>query len=116
MPLAHVAQRYYPQQKDPRLNEDLRIAYDHIYTMQGHLSRLSMQLQEAHQGLKDAHAKLDGMAAKPDPGGPSSTRIAGLYVKGVEPVNGANSVSTFTGTSLLGYNEKSGQIEWYRHT
>lgn len=116
MVMAKSAQRYYPQQKDPRLNEDLRIAYDHIYTMQGHLSDLSSQLQEAHNGLRKAHARLDEMSRKPDPGGPSSTKIAGLNVKGVEPVNGANSVSTFTGTSLLGYNEKSGQIEWYRHT
>ncbi len=116
MALVRSTQRYYPQQKDPRLNEDLRIAYDHIYAMQDRLGALSGQLQEAHRSLKDAHSKLAAMSTKPDPGGPSSTRIAGLYVKGTEPVNGANSISSFTGVPVLGYNPKTGQIEWYTHT
>src|SRR5258708_3924188 len=102
MALVKSSQRYYPQQRDPRLNEDLRIAYDHIYTMQSHLSNLSSQLQEAHRGLKEAHARLDGMAKKPDPGGPSSTRIAGLYVIGQPP----------TDQDRLTYDSATGQIVW----
>lgn len=111
MALVKSSQRYYPQQRDPRLNEDLRIAYDHIYTMQGHLSTLSSQLQEAHKGLKDAHSKLNAMAAKPDPGGPSSTKIAGLNVEGIPPASG-KAVTNLSGLPVLTYDKATGQITW----
>lgn len=112
-PLPSIARgKYYPQQKDRRLNEDLRIAYDHIYGMQDQLSQMGSRLEDAHVKLADAHSKLNGMAAKPDPGGPSSTKIAGLNVKGVQPTNG-NQVTNLSGKPVLAYNVESGQIEWY---
>lgn len=111
MPLVTGTQRYYPQQRDPRLNEDLRIAYDHIYTMQNHLSNLSSQLQTAHKGLRDAHAKLDGMARKLEPGGPSSTKIAGLNVEGIPPASG-KAVTNLSGLPVLTYDKATGQITW----
>lgn len=85
IPPVKPSQRYFPQQKDPRLNEDLRLVYQMAYDAHDRADQLHSQLQDAHRKLAEAHGKLNAMAAKPDPGGPSSTKIGGIFVKGVPP-------------------------------
>lgn len=108
--------RYYPQQKNPRLNEDLRLVYQMAYDAHDRAGQLESQLKDAHAKLADAHNKIAKLSSKSDPGGPSTTKIAGLNVKGTEPTSGANSITSFSGVPVLGYNPATGQIEWYTHT
>lgn len=112
MPPVKPSQRYFPQQKDPRLNEDLRLVYQMAYDAHDRADQLHSQLQDARSKLADAHAKLDGMAKKPDPGGPSSTKITGIAVKAAPPSQG-NSVANLAGIPVLGYNAATGQFEFY---
>ncbi len=94
--------RYYPQQKDPRLNEDLRLVYQMAYDAHDRADQLHSQLREAHKKLDEAHSKLATMQARPEPGGPSTTKIAGLYVIGQPPSD----------ADRLTYDASSGQIVW----
>lgn len=94
--------RYYPQQQDPRLNEDLTRAYQLAYSAHDQANQLHGQLQDAHKKLAEAHAKLDAIEARPEPGGPSNTKIGGLNVIGIPPADG----------QVLTYNAATGQIEW----
>jgi hypothetical protein len=88
-------QPYYPSKfKTGELHEDFRRLYDHMYAQQRRNAELESQLAE----MTDKHAKLSAQVA----GGPSTTKIAGLYVKGVQPTNGQQ----------LTYNSSTGQIEW----
>ena len=41
---------YYPQHKDPRLNEDFRIAYDHIYSMRSQLEQALAEIAKLKGG------------------------------------------------------------------
>jgi hypothetical protein len=87
-----MTQRYYPNSHPPRLNEDLRLLYDHVYRMQD-------QLAQAYKRI----GELEKPAPKnEDAGSPSHTKIAGLYVKGTPPQDGQK----------LTYVAASGQIEW----
>jgi len=94
-----MSQRYYPQHKDARLTEDFRVAYDHIY-----------QIQDQLAGMKATPAKAAAPAA--NPGGPSTTKIAGLNVHATPPMSGT-SVATLSKIPTLGYNSKTGEIEWF---
>jgi hypothetical protein len=82
--------RYYPsKQKTGDLHDDFRLLFDHVYKLQDRMAAMT---------------KAQGAAAPAgeDQGGPSTTKIAGLYVKGVVPQNGQK----------LTYNATTGQIEW----
>lgn len=94
--------RYYPQQKDSRLNEDLRLVYQMAYEAHDRTAQLHSQLQDAHRQLKDAHARIDGMQKEMKAGGPSNTKIAGLYVIGQPP----------TDQDRLTYDAATGQLIW----
>lgn len=61
--------------------------------------------------LREAHSKLATMSAKPDPGGPSTTKIAGLNVEGIPPVNG-KAVTNLSGLPVLVWDKTTGQITW----
>jgi hypothetical protein len=87
--------RYYPsKQKTGDLHDDFRMLYDHVYSLQASHAALQGQLAD----MTDKHDKLSKQVAN----GPSTTKIAGLYVKGVVPTNGQK----------LTYNATTGQIEW----
>lgn len=90
-----MTQRYYPQGHGPRLDEDLRLLYDHMYSQQD----------------KGAAKPAEGKPAAAAAGGPSNTKIAGLNVRGIPPANGA-SVATLSKIPVLAYDSKSGDITW----
>jgi hypothetical protein len=86
-----MSQRYYPQHKDLRLNEDLRLLYDHMYQSQN----------KEENAAKVTPAAKSGKTESPG-GGPSNTKLTGLAVKGTPPAHGA---SPF-------YNQATGQFEY----
>lgn len=87
--------RYYPsKQKTGPLHDDFRQLFDHVYRLQAHNEEMKGRLDE----LENGHKGLAQQVA----GGPSTTKIAGLYVKGTVPADG----------QVLKYSAKSGQIEW----
>lgn len=88
------AQRWYPHFDDHATHEAFRVAFDHLYSLHD-------QVQAVHSQLKGTTASGDG--AKPaSAGGPSTTKIGGLFVAAVPPLDG----------QTLKYNAKTGQIEW----
>jgi hypothetical protein len=87
--------RYYPQGHGPRLDEDLRLLYDHMYSQQ----------DKARTGKPSAPSAII------KPGGPSNTQIAGLNVRGIPPQSGA-SVTTLSKIPVLAYDIASGDITW----
>jgi hypothetical protein len=87
--------RHYPsRQVTGKLHDDFRILYDHVYA-------LTDRLAAAHKEIADMKSKHSDLARQVA-GGPSTTKIAGLYVKGSVP-NDAD---------RLTYDAKSGQIVW----
>jgi len=87
--------KYYPSpKKTGPLHDDFRLLFDHVYRQQD-------QIAELHGKMKD-DPKHGGGREPSAPGGPSSTKLTGLYVKGTPPVHGA---SPF-------YNQSSGQFEY----
>ena len=87
--------RYYPSpSKTGPLHDDFRKLFDHIYALHDRLA-------DAHSQLADMTRRHDTLAAQVA-GGPSTTKIAGLYVIG-QPPNDAD---------RLTYDAKSGQIIW----
>jgi hypothetical protein len=85
--------RYYPsKERDP--NNDLRILFDHVYGLRD-------QLTETQGKLADMTAK-HGKLAEQVANGPSTTKIQGLNVKAVQPLDGQS----------LKYNAATGDIEW----
>jgi hypothetical protein len=87
--------RYYPsKQKTGPLHDDFRVLFDHVYRMQDDLAKTKGQLAD----MTAKHGQLAQQVAN----GPSTTKIAGLNVKGVQPVNGQK----------LTYVAASGDIEW----
>jgi hypothetical protein len=90
-----MTQRYYPQGHGPRLDEDLRLLYDHMYRTQG-------------TSGKTTESKI----VAPTAGGPSTTKLAGLNVRGIPPASGAP-VTSLSAIPVLGYDIKSGDITWF---
>ena len=87
--------RYYPSQaKTGPLHNDFRLLFDHVYELRD-------QLAKAHGRIADME-KQHGELSRTVANGPSTTKIAGLYVKGSVP-NDAD---------RLTYEAKSGQIVW----
>lgn len=93
---------YYPKHSDPRLTEDLRLLFDGLYELQGSAERAHARIGE----LQKPSAK------SPSPGGPSSTKIGGLNVRGIPPTSGA-SVATLSKIPVLGYDATTGEITWF---
>ncbi len=91
--------KYYPNSHPPRLNEDLRLLYDHVYSLQDRMK--AMQGENVPKATPHVA-----------PGGPSSTKIAGLNVHASPPTQG-NQVTTLSKTPMLGYNARTGEIEWF---
>lgn len=81
--------RWYPHFDDHPTREAFRVAFDHIYALHD-----KMQAETAGGSEK--------ATKEPDPGGPSTTKIGGLYVTATPPANGQK----------LTYNSATGQIEW----
>ena len=94
-----MAGRYYPSEHPHRLNEDLRLLYDHVYQLQDQLAAAQAGKGVVTTGGKETTAKP---TPQRDPGGPSTTKIAGLNVIGIPPKH----------QQVLMYNAESGQIEW----
>ena len=87
--------QHYPSPlKTGDLDNDWRLLFNHMYAQQSKNDELTKQLSD----LKDSHSKLQQQVAN----GPSTTKIAGLYVKGVQPEDG----------QVLTYKAASGQIEF----
>ena len=101
-----VRANYYPHHSDPRLTEDFRVAYDHIYALRDQLQSMNQQLQDTHQRLADAHGKIRELQA-----GPSTTKIQGLNVRGIPPTSGA-AVTNLSKIPVLTYDSTSGDITW----
>ena len=83
-------QNYYPTYTDRKLHDDFRKLFDHVYALQSRLG--AMEKEKAQPAEK----------AKPEPQGPSNTKINGLYVQAVPPNDG----------DRLTYDAKSGQVIW----
>jgi len=96
--------RHYPSKfKTGDLHDDFRILYDHVYKMQDDLTAANSRMAD----MESKHSALASQVA----GGPSSTKIAGLNVKGTEPQNG-RAVTSLSGVPVLAYNAASGEIEF----
>jgi hypothetical protein len=96
--------RHYPSKfKTGDLHDDFRILYDHVYKLQD-------QMAAAEGRMADMESKHGALASQVA-GGPSSTKIAGLNVKGTEPQNG-RAVASLSGVPVLAYNAASGEIEF----
>ena len=90
-----MANNYYPNSHPPRLNEDFRVAFDHIYSLGAEVARI-----KGEQANKPA---TSAPTVKPaESNGPSNTKLTGIAVKGTPPTHGA---SPF-------YNSASGQFEF----
>jgi hypothetical protein len=89
------ANRYYPSPtKTGALHEDFRKLFDHVYSLQDQLTAAHGKLAE----MESRHGKLSQQVAN----GPSTTKIQGLPIKGVPPMNG----------QALKWNAATGEIEW----
>jgi hypothetical protein len=94
-PLAAQQNDYYPSKfKTGDLHDDFRRLYDHVYQQR----RTNDDLRKRLEAMESKHGKLAEDVAN----GPSTTKIAGLFVKGTVPTNGQK----------LTYNATTGQIEW----
>jgi hypothetical protein len=86
---------YYPSKlKTGELDNEWRMVFDHIYGQQRKNAELEGRLTE----MTKKHSDLQQQVAN----GPSTTKIQGLTVKGVQPTNGQK----------LTYNASTGEIEW----
>ena len=86
---------YYPsQQKTGALHDDFRLLFDHMYEQQQRNEQLESRLKD----LSSKHAALSEKVAN----GPSTTKIAGLYVRGTPPADG----------QTLKYSKATGDISW----
>lgn len=99
--------RYYPNAHPKPLNDDLRILFDHVYSLQDQLAG-----ERSGKGVVTTGAGGVSSARKADPGGPSTTKIAGLNVKAVPPQQG-NQVASLSKLPVLAYNPATGQVEWF---
>jgi len=99
---------YYPQYSEPittreqmaRLNEDLRLLFDNMYSSGQRLQRVEKMANKTREKVDQAN------------GGPSNTQITGLNVKAIPPMQGT-AVNTLKGLPTLAYNPASGEIEWF---
>lgn len=94
---------YYPNSHPPRLNEDFKVAFDHIYELQRQIADLKKSQSAAPPPAPPASTGA---------GGPSTSMLNGLRVKAIPPTSG-NAVTTLSQIPVLGYNSTSGQWETY---
>jgi hypothetical protein len=87
---------YYPQNKDPRLNEDLRLLFDAVYSIKDRIKGLK------GTEVKPKETKGSGSSERSEQGTPSHTTINGLYVKATPPAD----------QQVLTYVADQGDIEW----
>ena len=100
--------RYYPQYSEPittreqmaRLNEDLRLLFDNMYSSGDRIQRVEKMANKTRQKVEE------------QANGPSNTKITGLNVKAIPPQQGT-AVNTLKGLPTLSYNPASGEIEWF---
>jgi hypothetical protein len=98
------ANRYYPSPtKTGALHNDFRQLFDHVYSLQDELAAAKGRMAE----MESKHGKLTQQVAN----GPSTTKIAGLNVKGTPPMQGTP-VTSLSGVPVLGYNSATGDIEF----
>jgi hypothetical protein len=96
--------RYYPSPlKTKELHNDFRQLFDHVYALQDELASTKGRMAE----METKHGKLSQQIAN----GPSTTKIAGLNVKGTPPAAGTQ-VTNLSGVPVLGYNSATGDIEF----
>jgi len=94
--------RWYPSKldfPDDKQFEVVRQLTDLIYGQQSQLATLQSSHDAMSEKLKAHGSRMDSVEKA---GGPSTTKITGLFVKAVPPANG----------QTLKYNAASGQIEW----
>jgi hypothetical protein len=94
--------RWYPNKSDfpdDKQFEVVRQLTDLIYGQQSQLAALQSSHDSMQEKLNTHGSRMDKVEKA---GGPSTTKITGLFVKAVPPTNG----------QTLKYNAASGQVEW----
>lgn len=103
VPVKTTVNKWYPSKKefpDEHQFQAMHQIVDMIYGLQGRQSQLESDQRDQEGRLRDHHARI---LRTEGAGGPSTTRIAGLFVKATTPP--ANS-------DTIRYNSKTGQWEF----